>query len=93
MLCGLEVETLIANCHLMETTVAPDVAEGVRVVREAGRRLNLPVLYATVLDELCDEVERLLGADSIPIWPMVRYMQRPWEGESMWSAPVREKGA
>jgi len=62
-------------------------------VLEAGRRLNLPVLYATVLEELCGEVERLLGVDSIPIWPMVRYMQRPWEGESMWSAPVREKGA
>ena len=60
---------------------------------EAGRRLNLPVLYATVLEELCGEVERLLGVDSVPIWPMVRYMQRPWEGESMWSAPVRASGA
>ena len=93
MLCGLEVGALIANCHLMETTAAQDVAEGVRIVLEAGRRLNLPVLYATVLEELCGEVERLLGVDSVPIWPMVRYMQRPWEGESMWSAPVRASGA
>ena len=85
MLCGLEVGALIANCHLMEATAAPDVAESVRVVLEAGRRLDLPVLYATVMEELCGEVERLLGVDSVPIWPMVRYMQRPWESESMWS--------
>ncbi len=89
-LCGLEVGGLIANCHLMESTTAADVAEGVRVVRDAGERLNLPVLYATVLPELLEEAERLLGPGSVPLWPLARYMQRPWEGESMWSAPVRQ---
>ena len=86
-------EAIAQAAREREKQAAQDVAEGVRIVLEAGRRLNLPVLYATVLEELCGEVERLLGVDSVPIWPMVRYMQRPWEGESMWSAPVRASGA
>lgn len=88
-LCGLEVGALVANCHLMEATTAADVADGVRLVREAGERLGLPVLYATVLPELYDEAERLLKDVAVPLWPMTRFMRRPWEGESMWSAPVR----
>ncbi len=91
-LCGLEVGALIANCHLMEETTAADVAEGVRLVREAGERLGLPVLYAMVLPELYEEASRLLKDGSVPLWPMTRYMRRPWEGESMWSAPARAEG-
>ena len=88
-LCGLEVGALIANSHLMEETTAADVVEGVRLVREAGEKLGLPVLYATVLSELHEQAACLLKDVPIPLWPMTRFMRRPWEGESMWSAPVR----
>jgi len=83
-LCGLKVAALVSNSHIMEPTTAEDVVRGLDVVLAAGENMNLPVLYATVVPELYGEVLVLLK-DSVPVWPLVRYMKRPWEGSEMWS--------
>ncbi|MDR1732154.1 MAG: zeta toxin family protein [Synergistaceae bacterium] len=84
---GLSVGALISNSHLMDKTLPIDVADGLDVVLEAGRGLNLPVLYATVLPELYRETDLLMKERKyeIPLWPMTRFMKRPWEGSEMWS--------
>jgi hypothetical protein len=83
-LCGIAVGALVSNSHLMESTTAEDVARGLDVVLEAGKNMNLPVLYATVVPELYQEVLPILK-DAVPVWPLVRFMKRPWEGSEMWS--------
>jgi hypothetical protein len=95
-LCGLSVGALISNSHLMENTSAEDVARGLDVVLEAGDAMNLPVLYATVTDDLyeattrAEKIERMeniqkIGERHVPLWPLIRFMKRPWEGSEMWS--------
>jgi hypothetical protein len=83
-LCGIKIGALVSNSHIMESTRAEDVALGLDVVLEAGGSMNLPVLCATVIPELYGEVSALLK-DRVPVWPLVRFMKRPWEGSEMWS--------
>ena len=82
---GLDVGGLICNAHLMEDTTPEDIVQGLEVVLEAGEKMNLPVLYATVLPEHFEAAKTLLGENATPVWPLTRFMQRPWEGAEMWS--------
>jgi energy-coupling factor transporter ATP-binding protein EcfA2 len=93
-LCGLTVNSLVSNSHLMEDTTAEDVLRGLDMVLEAGKNMNLPVLYATVVPELYEETKSLIEKSSmgkspqgyqVPLWPLTRFMKRPWEGSEMWS--------
>jgi hypothetical protein len=84
-LCGLEVGALVSNSHLMEDTRAKDVVQGLQVVLEAGENMKLPVLYATVTPELYEETRGLLKGHDVLLWPLTRFMKRPWEGSEMWS--------
>jgi len=83
-LCGLKIGSLVSNSHLMEPTTAEDVARGLDVVQEAGEDMNLPVICATVVPELYGKARGLLK-DRVPVWPLTRFMKRPWEGSEMWS--------
>jgi hypothetical protein len=84
-LCGLSVGALVSNAHLTEDTTSADIASGLGVVLRAGKNMNLPVLYATVLPEFHDAVKDLTAGWNVPLWPLVRFMKRPWEGSEMWS--------
>ena len=76
---GLKVGALVCNAHLMESTVTEDVVQGLDRVLEAGRGMGLPVLYAAVVPELYEEVKALLSDRGVPLWPLLRFMKRPWE--------------
>lgn len=84
-LCGLEVGALVSNSHLMEDTTPQDIVRGLDTVLEAGGNMGLPVLYATVLPELCEAIRPLMEGYDVPLWPLIRFMKRPWEGSEMWS--------
>lgn len=84
-LCGLEVGALVSNSHLMEDTKPADIVQGLDMVLEAGRNMNLPVLYAAALPEHYEETKALMEGYDIPLWPLTRFMKRPWEGSEMWS--------
>ncbi|WP_333595858.1 hypothetical protein [Aminobacterium mobile] len=87
-ICGLEVNALICNSHLMKETTVADAVEGIQTVIEAGQALELPVLYAGVDSTLASAVEKKLDdlSISVPIWPLSRYMLLPWEDGYMWSS-------
>lgn len=84
-LCGLEVGALVSNSHLMEDTKPEDIVQGLDMVLEAGRNMSLPVLYATALPEHYEAVKKLMKNYEVPLWPLTRFMKRPWEGSEMWS--------
>jgi hypothetical protein len=88
-LCGLTVNALVSNSHLMEDTTAEDVLRGLETVLDAGGNMDLPVLYATVVPKLYEEtkslMERHMKGREVPLWPLTRFMKRPWEGSEMWS--------
>jgi hypothetical protein len=89
---GLRVGALISNSHFMQETTAVDCAEGLSVVRETGRLLDLPVLYAGVAPALEAEVRALqTPGDSVPVWPVSRYMLLPWEDGCIWSQGDKKK--
>ncbi|GHS88009.1 hypothetical protein AGMMS49957_08880 [Synergistales bacterium] len=83
-LSDLKVTALISNSHLMEDTRSGDIVQGLETTLLAGKNMNLPVLYAAVMPKFYASVKELTG-DKIPLWPMTRFMQRPWEGSEMWS--------
>ncbi len=85
-ICGLEINALICNSHLMHETTAQDAAEGIETVYQAGQSLDLPVLYAGVNPSLVSDVSKILGEGyPVPIWPLSRFMLLPWEEGFMWS--------
>ncbi|NLL37921.1 MAG: hypothetical protein GX256_10460 [Fretibacterium sp.] len=86
-LCGLKVGALVSNCHLMDRTTPQDVVQGLEIVVEAGQLMNLPVTCAMVDPSLLEGCRSLLTSGNTPLWPLERFMRRPWEGESMWSSP------
>ena len=88
-LCGLKVDALVSNSHLMEDTTVSDVLQGLDTVLEAGKNMNLPVLYATVLLGFCKEIKTSMKNRDVPLWPLTRFMTRPWEGSEMWSGMKR----
>ncbi len=89
---GLSVGALISNSHLMDETSPSDVADGLNVVKEAGERLGVPVLFAGVSPELhCRTAEIFAEREiTVPLWPLFRYMMLPWEEGAMWSSGTRK---
>lgn len=87
----LEVGALISNSHLMTETTIENVSDGLSLVEEAGRELDLPVLYAGVPPHLEVDAEVLLEASSVSSWPVSRYMLLPWEKGAMWSTGLPRK--
>ncbi len=69
------VDGLINNSHLGGETTVEFVQEGARVVAEAARRLGLPVVATTVLEELAAKMGPR-DACGHPVWPIRRYMDR-----------------
>ncbi|MDR2523463.1 MAG: hypothetical protein LBC93_07185 [Synergistaceae bacterium] len=82
---GLKVGALVCNSHLMESTTVEDVIQGLDLVMEAGKSMGLPVLYAALVPELYEGAKVLTGGRGIPLWPLLRFMKRPWEGSELWS--------
>lgn len=90
-LCGLDVGALVCNAHLMEETRVEDVLNGLDTVLEAGRRMGLPVLYATVPPQFYAQARARAEDREVPLWPLERFMKRPWEGSEMWSGSGPKK--
>ena len=90
---GLSVGALISNSHLMAETSPEDVADGLTVVNEAGKRMGLPVLAAGVSPELHGRTAEVFAERglSVPLWPLFRYMMLPWEKGAMWSQGTTER--
>ncbi|MDD2453525.1 MAG: hypothetical protein PHI81_02925 [Synergistaceae bacterium] len=86
-ICGLSVGALVSNSHLMAETEAEDCVNGLENVLDAGRKLDLPVLFAGVDPRLYGEAESIMESRgiSVPLWPVARYMMLPWEDGAMWS--------
>lgn len=75
----LTVTGLVSNTNLGRWTDLETVLAGQRVVKEAARRLSLPVVMAAARRSLAGELQEKLGAD-IPVLPLDLYMQPPWAG-------------
>ncbi|NLV15644.1 MAG: hypothetical protein GXY50_00335 [Syntrophomonadaceae bacterium] len=69
------VDGLINNTHLGDNTTIDFVCQGLRVVEEAGRILNLPVIYTALTEELAVEA----GLEGAKVKIIKRYMP-----EAMW---------
>ena len=86
----LKIGALISNSHLMSDTTVEDIHSGLDIVRKAGEKLNLPVLYAGVSPGLADQLLETWN-ENVPFWPVSRYMLLPWERGAMWSTGLPRK--
>jgi len=67
------VDGLINNSHLGDETTKEIVQEGARVVTEAARRLGLPVMATTAVQEVAGQVGAV-DCMGNKVRPLVRYM-------------------
>ncbi len=72
--CGLDVNGLVSNTHLIGATTAQTVREGAAFADEVSQKSGLPVVCYAVSRGLAAEVGELS-----PLFPMDLYMKRPWE--------------
>ncbi len=76
---GLQrADGLINNSHLGDNTTIDFVHQGLRVVEEAGRILNLPIIYTAMTEELAREGLKA-GCDGAKVKTIKRYMP-----DAMW---------
>lgn len=71
----LKVKYLINNTNLSYETKIEDILDGQRIVEEASKRLNIPVRYTTVREDLLDKLpDNILGE----AFPIKIFMLPPW---------------
>ena len=78
-LSGLRVTGLLGNAHLMERTEVDDVLSGLAQIQGAAEALALPLLYVAVPEFLFARASQALAAEKVPLWPLSRLIQFPWE--------------
>lgn len=89
-ICDLQVGALISNSHLMTETKPEDIYNGLHLVRQTGNKLGLPVLYSGASPSLFEDLSQT-WTETVPLWPVSRYMLLPWERGAMWSTGVPRK--
>lgn len=67
---------IINNTHMITETSLEDILFGEELALELANKYGLPLLYTTVEERLLDNVKDKLHS---PIFPMRRYMCKPWE--------------
>lgn len=65
---------LICNANLGDETTPEDVLNGLDIVKEAAKELNLPVSYICVRSSIADKLENGI----IPVFPIERYLKPEW---------------
>ena len=77
---------LISNTHLMQETTLDIVCDGAEMAMETGHRLNLPVVAATVHEDIAATLD---GRLSCPVFTLRRMVAPPFEApEQRTSGPL-----
>ena len=76
--CGLKVNATAANPHLMNTTSPKDCAEGIILVDEFSKKMDVPMLFGIAEESISSDVRKILP-DNIPLWILRREILLPWE--------------
>ncbi len=70
-----KVSGLINNTHMLRETSVEDVLRGQKLLEEVSDRLNIPIVYVSVIRKL---VEELQGEIKVPIIPVDMIMRDEW---------------
>ena len=73
----LNVDNLICNINLGDETTISEVKEDYPLVKEASLKLNLPIKFISVREELKGELEKLDYEEEIFI--IERFLKNPWD--------------
>jgi hypothetical protein len=73
----LRVTGLVGNSHLMDETTAATIHDGLRLARDVGAELGVPVRFVTAPEEVVPTLDPALLAGT-PVLPMVRWLVPPW---------------
>lgn len=76
--CGLKVNLIVANPHLLDATSAKECAEGMLLVDDFSKKMGIPMFFGIVEESISLDVKMLLP-DNIPIWILQREVLLPWE--------------
>lgn len=76
--CGLKVSSIAANPHLMDTTSPKDCAEGIILVDNFSKKMDVPMLFGIAEESISSDVRKILP-DNIPLWILQREILLPWE--------------
>lgn len=72
-MCGLKINGLVNNTHMLEETGMPDMIKGDQVAGEVSERTGIPYLYLTCPDNMYQECSsRTWGAELFPIHMYMR---------------------
>ncbi|HHW95206.1 MAG TPA: ATP-binding protein [Mogibacterium sp.] len=72
---GMKVAGLINNTHFLRDTKPQVVLEGHKLVKKVSDKINVPILYATILREYADELAQVLD---VPVMPIDLIMRDRW---------------
>ncbi len=76
--CGLKVSSIAANPHFMDKTSPKDCAEGIIVVNDFSKEMDIPMLFGIAEESISTEVRSMLP-DNIILWVLQREILLPWE--------------
>lgn len=73
----LKTSALINNTNLCRETTVDNIIQGFEITSEAGKQLNLPVLYTTISSHLKEETKEFARVHDVLY--IERFMKLPWE--------------
>lgn len=76
--CGLKVNSIAANPHLMDITSPKDCAEGIILVDDFSKKMDVPMLFGIAEESISYDVKKILP-NNIPLWILQREILLPWE--------------
>ena len=75
--CGLKVNGLVNNTHLLGETTEADVRKGDQLTAALSKETGIPFLYSMADEGLLGTLSR--DGLAAPLLPVRIYMRRPWE--------------
>lgn len=70
-----KVTGLINNTHMLRETSVEDVLRGQKLLEEVSEKLNIPIVYVSVVRRLVEELQREI---KVPIIPIDMIMRDDW---------------
>ena len=73
----LDFTGIIGNTHLMDNTTPEIVLSGLKLSREVGAEMKLPVVFMSAVTEVLARMDP--ATIDCPVLPLNRSLLKPWE--------------
>ncbi|MGM0445328.1 MAG: ATP-binding protein [Bacillota bacterium] len=73
----ISVDNLVCNINVGESTTIEDIKEGYTTVKKAAHKLNLPIKFISIKEDLLEDLEKSKYDEEL--FTIKRFLKNPWD--------------